>query len=330
VSYKETNSQGFLEAAHELIDEERKMHHVILANELGRILENGTYRPTHQARSELQPLPRDSDRGTPLLEIRRPDRHLEDMVLSDDQRDTLSEVVEQMRSWEVLESNALRPSNKLLFCGPPGCGKTATAEALCNLIGLPLLYVRFDSVVSSLLGETAANLRKVFDFAARDKWVLFFDEFDGVGRSRDDATEHGELKRVVNTFLQMLDRFGGKSLVIAATNFEQSLDPALWRRFDEVIRFELPNRTQIKTLLERRLRNRKYPASLINEFSGRLAGMSHAEIERVCLDVLKQLALKGLTEISTADFLHAIQRQERRKQALAKSRANGRPRVNEA
>ena len=96
---------------------------------------------------------------------------------------------------------------------------------------MPLLYVRFDSVVSSLLGETSTNIRKVFEFAGRGQWVLLFDEFDSVGRSRDDITEHGEIKRVVNSFLQIMDGFRGRSLVIAATNFEQVLDPAIWRRF---------------------------------------------------------------------------------------------------
>ena len=230
-SYKGRNDPSFLEAAREIIDDERKKQHVSLANELQRILDNGAspIPPSPDRLLGLESLPKDADRGAPLLEIRHPDRYLEDLVLADAQRAILVRVIEEFRQWDVLEAHGLRPGHKLLFCGPSGCGKTATAEALSRELGVPLLVVRFDAVVSSLLGETAANLRKVFDFTARGVWVVLFDEFDAIGRSRDDSTEHGELKRVVNSFLQMLDRFGGQSLVVAATNFEQALDPALWR-----------------------------------------------------------------------------------------------------
>ncbi len=128
----------------------------------------------------------------------------------------------------VLEANGLVPIRRVIFCGPSGCGKTAMAEAMSAELAIPMLYVRFDAVVSSLLGETAANLRKVFEYARRGQWVLFFDEFDAIGRSRDDTTEHGEIKLVLNSFLQIVDNFDGRSLVIAATNFEQVLDPAVY------------------------------------------------------------------------------------------------------
>src|SRR5207302_11489511 len=141
--------------------------------------------------------------------------------------------------------------------------------------------------------ETAANLRKVFDYAARGVWVVLFDEFDAIGRSRDDATEHGELKRVVNAFLQMLDRFSGRSLVVAATNFEQSLDPALWRRFDEIIRFERPCPGQVEQLLWKRC-GRRLPQNLdLSAVVTELEGATHAEVERVALDALKRIALDG-------------------------------------
>jgi SpoVK/Ycf46/Vps4 family AAA+-type ATPase len=273
-------------------------------------------------------LPKDTDRGAPLLEIRQPDRYLQDLVLNEVQQAILARVIEEFRQWEVLEAHSLRPSHKLLFCGPPGCGKTATAEALSRELGVPLLVVRFDAVVSSLLGETAANLRKVFDYVSRGVWVVLFDEFDAIGRSRDDATEHGELKRVVNAFLQMLDRFTGRSLVVAATNFEQALDPALWRRFDEIVRFERPNPAQIEQLLVKKLTGVRFAAALLHGTVERLEGMSHAEVELVCLDVLKQAVLRGGGRVVGREDLEvAVQRQEHRRQALERSRPGGAPRV---
>jgi SpoVK/Ycf46/Vps4 family AAA+-type ATPase len=289
---------------------------------MNKVLENGTY--------SFDPLPKDPDRGAALFEIRHPDRYLPDLVLKEEQTRRLRRVLDEFRQWEVLEANALRPANKLLFCGPPGSGKTATAEALSTELGLPFLVARFDAVVSSLLGETAANLRKVFDYASRGTWVLFFDEFDAIGRSRDDATEHGELKRVVNTFLQMLDRFAGRSLVVAATNFEQSLDPALWRRFDEVVRFEPPNHEELILLLQKKLERVRYPKSALHEMADKLSGASHADAERICLELIKLSVLRGKPEISPADFDEARLRHEERIQTLRRSRpADGTPAVDE-
>ena len=120
----------------------------------------------------------------------------------------------------MLKTYGLRPSDRILFCGPPGCGKTLTAEVIASELGRPFAVVRTDSVVSSFLGETAANLRKVFDFAAATPSVMLFDEFDALGKEREDASEHGELRRVVNAVLQMLDAYDGRSLILAATNHE--------------------------------------------------------------------------------------------------------------
>jgi SpoVK/Ycf46/Vps4 family AAA+-type ATPase len=328
-SYKNADNTGFLEAATHIIEDERKKHHSVLASELSRILNVESVPATPDMRMALNNLPRDTERGTNLLDVRRTDKFMQDLVLSDLQLDPIREVLEEYQQHEILEANGLRPRTKLLFCGPPGCGKTVTAEAIANELGLPLLYVRFDSVVSSLLGETATNLRKVFEYAARGTWVLFFDEFDAVGRSRDDAVEHGELKRVVNTFLQLLDGFQSRSLVIAATNFEQVLDPALWRRFDEIIRFEKPNRAQIEQLLQKYFLGKVKTEKVLHDLVDAFLGLTHAEIERVCLDALRKLALKGSRELTQEDVSKALVNQQRRKQALARAENTTAPRVDQ-
>jgi SpoVK/Ycf46/Vps4 family AAA+-type ATPase len=213
-SFRQGDQPGFLAAAREVIEDERKKHHTTLADELAQIINGQSERNGTAHAPRFDALPKDKDRGTDLVEVIRPNRRLDDLILAPAQAEAIRVVCQEVQSWEILEVNSLRPASRLLFCGPPGCGKSVTAEAVANALGLYLLYVRFDSVVSSLLGETAANLRKVFDFAARGSWVVLFDEFDAIGRSRDDATEHGELKRVVNAFLQMLDRFKGRSVII--------------------------------------------------------------------------------------------------------------------
>jgi SpoVK/Ycf46/Vps4 family AAA+-type ATPase len=327
-SFRTRDECAFAEAAQEIIQEERKKHHPVIANELERILRNGVgHVAEKQSFTNFEPPPKDPDRKTALVEVRRPDRRLDDLVLSPTVRKGVDRIITEFREWDVLESHGLTPLKRVLLCGPPGCGKTATAEGIATEVGLPLLYVRFDSVVSSLLGETAANLRKVFDYASRGQWVMFFDEFDAIGRSRDDATEHGEIKRVVNSYLQIMDNFQGRSLVIAATNFESSLDRALWRRFDEVLRLERPNCEQLKTLVRKRLKPLSCETTDVDRIAERLCGATFADAEQVCLDLRKVCALRGRREFEEPDLAEALDRYAYRQSILTKADSNGCPAV---
>lgn len=325
-SYQRRDDRAFREAAEEIIQEERKKHHPVIANELEQVMKNGLAEPnTKVGFTSFEPSPRDSDRGIPLLETKWPKHYLDDLVLDKEIRYTLERLMREFREWEVLEANGLLPVRRVLFCGPSGCGKTAAAEAIAAEIGLPLLYVRFDAVVSSLLGETAANLRKVFDYAQRGQWVIFFDEFDAIGRSRDDPTEHGEIKRVVNSYLQIVDNFSGRSLVIAATNFEQALDPAAWRRFDEVIRFEKPTNEQLQHLIRKRLVPTRFKESQVDEIVNQLSGSTYADAERVCLDIRKSCVIRGESQVKKEDIFEAISRYSYRQAILKKAFSNSVP-----
>jgi SpoVK/Ycf46/Vps4 family AAA+-type ATPase len=324
-SYQKHDDRAFREAAEEIIAEERKKHHIVLANELERMLKNGNGHSEYGQLQNLMPLgsiPKDVEKGVALLETKWTKRFLEDLILSQEIRSALERLMREFREWEVLEANGLLPTRRVLFCGPSGCGKTAAAEAIAAELGLPLLYVRFDAVVSSLLGETAANLRRVFDYAQRGQWVMFFDEFDAIGRSRDDPTEHSEIKRVVNSYLQIVDNFSGRSLIIAATNFEQALDPAAWRRFDDVIRFEKPADEQIQRLVSKRLVPLRFSNSQVSEMVKHLSGATYADAERVCLDIRKSCAIQGTRQLRKEDIAEALSRHAYRRAIL--ERASGR------
>lgn len=316
-----------MEVAQSIVDEERRKHHSILANELLRILDNGVVAASPILQGTIQPPPRDHERNTPLLEVRQPYRYLHDMVLDQVTQEVIFKVIREFKEWDVLEASGLWPSCKLLFCGPPGCGKTVSAEVIASELGLPLVYVRFDSVVSSLLGETASNLRKVFEYISQDIWVVLFDEFDAIGRSRDDVTEHGEIKRVVNSFLQMLDNTKARSLIIAATNYEQVLDPALWRRFDEIVRFERPTELQIDELLKKRLTLVRNPNVSINQYIKHLKGYTFGDVERIALDIRKYCALDGRSKMNTRDLEIALENQKHRKQAMQQAFSIEHPKV---
>jgi len=258
-------------------------------------------------------LPKDHERGAALVEVIEPSRSLDDLVLAPDTRQILDRILAENRRADLLYSHGLRPANKIIFCGPPGCGKTVAAEAVAQGLYLPLVLVRFDAVVSSYLGETAANLRRVFDFATTRPMIMLFDEFDAIGKSRTAEEEHGELKRVVNSFLQMLDGFKGEAVMIAATNHQGLLDVALWRRFDEAVYFNKPDHRAIQELLIRNLRQTGISTAIRVESKAKaLVGMSHADVERIAKDAVKQTIIEGRAEVQPDILEQAISRQRGR------------------
>jgi SpoVK/Ycf46/Vps4 family AAA+-type ATPase len=308
----------FRRVAAEVIEDERAKKHHLLANDLERILygEKGSAAAPAPPRV-VHDIPKDRERGLPLVEVRAPVRDLGDVVLSDVARSVLEEVLLEQGRADVLAGYGLKPLGRLLFCGPSGCGKTSSAEVLATELGLELVVVRFDAVVSSFLGETAANLRRVFDFIEQRRFVVLFDEFDAIGKERDDASEHGELKRVVNSVLQMLDSYRGPSLLIAATNHEKLLDQAIWRRFDEVVMFDKPSLEQVRQLLSIKLRVVRHELPLDDRnFANQFKGLTHADIERVVIRALKTMVLKG-REFLTVDLMDDARRREEARQSLA-------------
>lgn len=316
---------AFTEAARELIAEERAKRHDALARDLERILDTQDTSLfferralTPLGRSPVDELPRDKERGIALVEIREPARSLEQLVLEDDVLLSLKRVLGENLRGELLRNHGLRPINRILFCGPPGTGKTVTTEAIASEMRLPLVVVRFDAVVSSYLGETAANLRKVFDFIRVRPYVVLFDEFDAIGKSRTSTDDHGELKRVISSFLQLLDGYRGQSLLIAATNHEGMLDPALWRRFDEVILFGKPSQAAIEELLTRGLRQIGFaPTIRLGTIATRLVGFSHADVERIIDDSVKTTLMLDEPCVSQETLRSAIARQESRGELTA-------------
>ncbi len=260
-------------------------------------------------------LPRDPDRDAALVDLRHPERSREEIVLAPEMAARLDRVEEEFRSVDLLARNGLSPKSRLLFVGPPGCGKTLCAEILASDLSLALLYARFDGIVSSYLGETATNLRRVFNYAAQQRAVLFFDEFDAIGKKRDDPQEVGELKRVVGSFLQILDAHPRDRMVIAATNHEGLLDDALWRRFDEVLVFGRPSAAQLVQLMELRLRAVRKPAVDLERLAAEMTGFSFADAERVCLEATKAMLLGSCREMKP-ELLEAEFRLQRERMAV--------------
>jgi SpoVK/Ycf46/Vps4 family AAA+-type ATPase len=292
----------------------------LLANDLERLLYGRPKDLTHSPGRPLEKAPVDRERNLALLDLREPVRRIEDAVLSDETRSAVEEVLQEHHHQERLASYGLRAADRLLFYGPPGCGKTLTAEVIAAELGLPLAIVRVDAAVSSYLGETAANLRKVFDFAAANASVVLFDEFDALAKERADEAEHGELRRVVNAVLQMMDAYAGRSVLIAATNHESILDFAVWRRFEEVLLFEPPNLEQLRRLLALKLRGVRREFEVEDgAVTALFKGMTHADVERVLRRAIKDMVLAG-QEFLTVRHLDTAARRERPRQGRHKGK----------
>jgi SpoVK/Ycf46/Vps4 family AAA+-type ATPase len=310
-SYSRRDDHDFRSIALQIIAEEQQKQNHSLARELLNMLENP---PSRKGVNAGQPelLPKDTERGTLLVDVRQPVRQSTEILLRDETQSQVCRVLEEYQKSELLKVHGLRPKTKLLFAGPPGCGKTLCAEVIAAELQLPLLYTRFDAIISSYLGETSANLRKVFDYARNGNWVVLFDEFDAIGKNRSDPSDHGELKRVVNSFLQLLDNFLGNSFIIAATNHERLLDRALWRRFDEILFFPRPDVREIRMLLSMKLRNFPQGGIDLKATAPKLRGFSHADVEWVCLDAIKSAILQDRDMVTQALLDNSIKRQRER------------------
>jgi len=312
LSHKRGGEDEFRAAALEIIAEEQNKNNRQLARDLLGILDNSTSPKATTPVRNGNGLPKDREKDALLVDVQTPSASFDDIILRPESRSAVDRVIAEFRHCEVLRTHGLAPKSKLLFVGPPGCGKTLCAKIIANELGLPLLYTRFDAIVSSYLGETAANLRKVFDYAANGHWLVLFDEFDAIGKRRDDENEHGELKRVVNSFLQLLDGFSAPSLVVAATNHEQLLDPALWRRFDEIVSFPRPTAQEISRLISMKLKNFPTVGMNFKSLANRLKGMSHADVERVCFDAVKACVIENQDRLDMPTFEVALMQQKER------------------
>lgn len=244
--------------------------------------------------------PRDKDSLLELYEIVYSETTFDEVVLPGNQKTIIQQFVDEQNNAANLKKHNIPAANRLLLCGPPGCGKTMTAYAIGNALNLPIAYVRLDGLVSSYLGQTSTNLRKVFDSVKNQRIILFLDEFDAIAKKRDDTNELGELKRVVTTLLQNFDNLPSNVILIAATNHEHLLDPAIWRRFNFTITLDLPALEQRKALIQNGLSKYDINAKIdIGAIAKVTEGMSGALIEELMLAAAKRFLIEGT--LKTAD-----------------------------
>jgi SpoVK/Ycf46/Vps4 family AAA+-type ATPase len=320
-AYAGGDNKKFMDSASEIIKDEEKKKHYVLAKNLKNSLhtKHPNIGPTsYRCKYKINfPIPRDTEKGFPLLEIREYYLNFNDLIIDDEIKDRIKFIIDETKAAEVLKTYGLKPKQKILFCGPPGTGKTLSSKIMSSVIGYPLVQVKFDSIISSFLGETATNLKKIFDFIENGEWIVLFDEFDIIGKQRDDPYEHGEIKRVVNNFMQMLDDYNGKSILIAATNHQYLLDSAIWRRFDDIIYFDLPNMDYREKLFNKYLKNLKRSPDLnMVKYAESTEGLSPSDISQICEEALRRVIIKNFNEIKNNDIEYAICMQMRKRKVM--------------
>ena len=309
------NTDSFYKLAWEIIAEEKKKNHHLLAERLKEVLTSQSNKQNcskHVNFSILPPIPRDDEKGFRLLDIKEFVLDWNDVILSSAAEKSVMQIVKELEHESILATYRLAPKRKILFYGPPGTGKTLTAKVISSILNYPLVTVRFEAVVSSYLGATSSNLKKVFDYIEKGKWVVLFDEFDIIGKRRDDPNEHGEIKRVVNNFMIMLEEYEGDSLLIASTNHPHLLDMAVWRRFNEIIYFELPDKKRRRKLLNKYLKVMEKSKEVnMDRLAQITAGFSGYDIYKVCIDALKMTILENKNRINQNVLQEAITQHKR-------------------
>ncbi|MEP2827952.1 ATP-binding protein [Parvibaculum sp.] len=312
-SHAEGDDAQFFSVAMQIAAAEARQGHGRLAKELRSLIDKAKNRSGVEAAT---PIPLAKPRGelADLLSVTYPTTKLADMVLAENVTGRLLRVIREHKAVRSIRSLGLSPRRKLLLIGKPGTGKTLTASALAGELGVPLFVIRLDGLITKFMGETAAKLRLVFDAMNQSRGVYLFDEFDSIGSERGLGNDVGEIRRVVNSFLQMVERDESDSLVIAATNHIALLDRALFRRFDDIIEFGLPDEKQIKTLMQNKLSGASVQNVKWTTLSKAALGLSYADIVRAIEDAIKTVLIDGREAITQADLAGCI---KERKATLA-------------
>lgn len=298
-----------------IVESERRSGHSRLAGELESILDEQSEKKTGRtsARAGI-----DSDRTIRELPISRRHREMlvsfiphdaleHHIVLRPDIDERFEKIEKEFAARERLSAYGLNPRKKILLYGAPGCGKSLGAKRIAWNTGLPLMKVRFDALVSSFFGESASNLRAVFDAAREQPCVLLLDECDFIARSRVASKDIGEVARIVNTLLQLMEEYNAPGLLVATTNIETSLDEALFRRFDDVFEVPLPGKEEIRKLLSLTLSSVELSKSIEwDKLSGNLEGVSAAYVVRVAQAAAKSAVLAGKRTVEPEHLATAI------------------------
>ena len=308
-SHSDGDDIRFLAIALQVAAQAERNGHTKFAQELRGLVDKTRERAKAQGLvAGAKPIPMVQPRGelAGLLSVGYPKLRLSDMALDSKVRHRIDRVLVEQREREKIREHGFHPLRRLLLLGPPGTGKTMTGSVLAGELGLPLFTIQFDGLIKRFLGETAANLRLVFDAVQQTRAVYLFDEFDALGGERAEKNDVGEIRRVLNSLLQFLEQDESEGLILGATNHPQLLDRALYRRFDAVIEYGLPTPQLAEQVMRARLSLLDCSEVDWGAAAAAAEGLSHAEVVRACEQAAKNAILAHRTTIDTSVLAEAL------------------------
>jgi SpoVK/Ycf46/Vps4 family AAA+-type ATPase len=306
-SYLEGDDSQFFAVAMQVAAHEAKLGHGKLAQELRAMIDNA--KASRQVtKSSKKSIPIAQPRGelSALLSVSYPKLRLPDIILNSKIFERLIRLIKEQRQIKRIRSYGLSPRRKLLLVGPPGTGKTMSASVVAGELGLPLFEVRLDSLITKFMGETAAKLRLIFDSINQVRGVYLFDEFDSIGSQRRITNDVGEIRRILNSFLQLTEQDDSDSILLAATNHPEILDSALFRRFDDVLEYELPQHEDIIKALKSKLAGFKKGQINWEKLSNMAIGLSYADITRAVEEAAKDAIINDRDKIMNEDIFKTL------------------------
>lgn len=298
-SHYEENDERFNTLVLQLAAHEARKGHSALAHDIRSLVDE-----SKKSRVKVLPINRDLQ---DLVLVTKPSYRLSQLVVPGEIRERIEKILKEFWQKEKLLKHGLSNRRKILLTGPPGTGKTMTASVIAGETGLPFNIVLVDKLVTKYMGETSAKLRQIFDLIQASQGLYLFDEFDAIGAERSRENDVGEMRRILNAFLQFLEQDDSDSFVVAATNNVQLLDYALFRRFDDVLHYELPDSEMVKKLIENRLGNFMGSDIDLDAFSTTISGLSHAEITQACDDAIKEAILGDQETVDGKTLSEAIE-----------------------
>ncbi len=288
-SHFDRNDDRFQTVVLQLAAYEAQQGHTSLAREIRTILDK-----TKRTTGKVVPINKEFNELIQNLVV---ENKLSELVVTDELKSRVERILKEYRQQDKLKKHGMNNRRKILLVGPPGTGKTMTAAVLAGELHLPLCTIMMDKMVTKFMGETSVKLRQIFDTISENQAVYLFDEFDAIGTERSLDNDVGEMRRVLNSFLQFIELDNSRSLIVAATNNHKLLDQALFRRFDDVLHYQLPGETEIRRLIENRLGEFRGQQLAWNSILEKANSLSHAEISKACDDSIKEAILNDQNKV---------------------------------
>lgn len=310
-SHIERDENRFYSIALQVAAKEARIGHTKLAGDIKNLVEKAQRQNAEPQKGTVRsisasPINRSPQELNGLLELSHPAARMAELILSSETQSRIDRIVIEQRQKDKLSQFGLSPRRKILFTGPPGTGKTLTASILAAELKLPLYTIVLDSLITRFMGETASKLRLIFDQIRQTRAIYFFDEFDAIGTQRGSPNDVGEIRRVLNSFLLFVEQDTSESIIIAATNHPELLDKALYRRFDDIIPFEKPDKENIRKIIKNRLSQFRLTNIKWEAVLSKADNLSSAEIARACEDAAKEAVLHNDSILTTKLLSDAI------------------------